>query len=80
MAMSKHQLAGSLTKKTLSLEGKIKLPDANKERKQRCWQLVEMFKIGKMAAANIIKNEASIRKDCEEFKGDFTLGGISALR
>ena len=58
--MSKHQLAGSLTKKTLTLEGKIKLPDANKER----------FNIGKMAAANIIKNETSIRKEYEEFKGD----------
>ena len=64
MAMSKHQLAGSLTKKTLTLEGKIKLLDANKERK-----LAEMFNIGETAAANI-KNEASIRKEYEEFKGD----------
>ena len=70
MAMSKHQLAGSLTKKTLTLEGKIKLLDANKERKQSCRQLAEMFNIGKTAAANIIKNEASIRKEYEEFKGD----------
>ena len=62
--MSKHQLAGSLTKKTLTLEGKIKLLDANKERK-----LAEMFNIGETAAANI-KNEASIRKEYEEFKGD----------
>ena len=29
-----------------------------------------MFNIGKTAAANIIKNEASIRKEYEEFKGD----------
>ena len=70
MAMSKHQLEGSLTKKTLTLEGKIKLLGANKERKQSCRQLAEMFNIGKTAAANITKNEASIRKEYEEFKGD----------
>ena len=29
-----------------------------------------MFNIGKTAAVNIIKNEASIRKEYEEFKGD----------
>ena len=68
--MSKHQLAGSLAKRTLTLDRKIKLLDANKERKQSCRQLVEMFDIGKTAAANIIKNEASIRKKYEEFKGD----------
>ena len=66
--MSKHQLAGSLTKKTLTLEGKIL--DANKERKQSCRQLAAIFNIGKTAAANIIKNETSIRKEYEEFKGD----------
>ena len=65
--MSKHQLAGSLTKKTLRLEGKIKLLHANKERKQSCQQLAEMFNIGKTAAANIIKNEASVCKEYEEF-------------
>ena len=68
--MSKHQFASFLTKKTLTLEGKIKLLDANKERKQSCRQLPEKFNIGKTAAANIIKNEASIRKEYEEFKGD----------
>ena len=70
MAMSKHQLAGSLTKKTLTLEGKIKLLDANKERKQSCRQLAEIFNIGKTAAENIIKNKASIREEYEECKGD----------
>ena len=29
-----------------------------------------MFNIGKTAAANFIKNEASIRKEYEEFKSD----------
>ena len=59
-----------MTKKILPLEGKIKLLDANKERKQSFWQLAEMFNIGKTAAANIIKNEGSIRKEYEEFKGN----------
>ena len=49
--------------KTLTLEGNIKLLGANKEREQSCRQLGEMFNIGKTAAANIIKNEASIRKE-----------------
>ena len=70
MVMSKHQLAGSLTKKTLTLKGKIRLLDANKERKQSCRQLGEMLNIRKTAAADIIKNEASIRKEYEEFKRD----------
>ena len=68
--MSKHQLAGSLTKKTLTLKGKIKLLDANQERKQSCWQLAEMFNIGKTATANIIKNGASICNKYEEFNSD----------
>ena len=72
MVMSKHHLAVSLTKKTLTLQGKIKLLDASKERKQSCWNLAEMFNIGKTAAANIIKNEASIHKEYEEFKGDLS--------
>ena len=68
MAMPKHQLAGSLTKETLTLEGKTKLHDANKERKQICQLLAEMFNIGKTAAADIIKNEASIRKEYENLR------------
>ena len=50
--------------------GIIKLLDAKKERKQSCRQLAEMFNIGKTATANIIKNEASIGREYEEFKGD----------
>ena len=69
MAMSKHQLAGSLTKK-LWRQRKIKHIDVNKERKQSCQKLAEMFNIGKTAVANIIKNEESIRKKYEEFKRD----------
>ena len=63
--MSKHKLAASLSKETLFLEGKIKLLDFNKERKQSCRQLAEQFNIGKTAAVKIIKNETSIHKDYE---------------
>ena len=49
---------------------KIKVLDANKERKQSCRHLAEMLNIGKTGASNIIKNETCIRKEYEEFKGD----------
>ena len=40
MTMSNHQLAGSLSKKTLTIEEKIKLLDANKKPRQSWKQLV----------------------------------------
>ena len=40
MTMSNHQLAGSLSKKTLTTEEKIKLLDANKKPRQSWKQLV----------------------------------------
>ena len=67
MAISKHQIAGSRSKKALMLEGRIKLHDSNKERKQSCRQRPEQFNIGKTAAAKIIKNEVSILKGYELF-------------
>ena len=70
MAMSKHQLAGSLSKKTLTIEEKIKLLDASKKTRQSCRQLAGQFHIGKTPAANIIKNEPSIREEYERFKGN----------
>ena len=70
MAMSKHQLAGSLSKKTLTIEEKIKLLDANKKTRQSCRQLADQFRIGKTSVAKIIKNEASIRQEFERFKGN----------
>ena len=70
MTMSNHQLAGSLSKKTLTIEEKIKLLDANNQTRQSCRQLADQFCIGKTAAAKIIKNEASIGQEYEPFKGD----------
>ena len=55
MAMSKHQLAGALDKKTLTLEGKIKFLDyAEANQKLGCRKLAEVFNIGKTASANIL--------------------------
>ena len=58
--MLKHQLAGSLSKKTLTIEEKIKVIDAKKKARQSWKQLADQFCIGKTAAAKIIKIEASI--------------------
>ena len=70
MAMSKHQLAGSLSKKTLTIEEKIKHLDANKKTTQSCRQLADQFRSGKTPTANIIKIEPSIREEYERFKGN----------
>ena len=69
MAMSKHQLTGSLSHKTLTLEGKIKLLDSNRERKQNLQHLAEQFSIVKTETAKILKNESFIQKECKLFKG-----------
>ena len=60
MAMSIHQLAGSFSKKTLTIEEKIKLLDANKKPRQSWKHLADQFCIGKTAASKINKIEASI--------------------
>ena len=70
MTMWKHQLAGSLSKKTLTIEEKIKILDGNKKIRQSCRQLADPFRIGRNAAAKIIKNEASIWQEYERFKGN----------
>ena len=57
------QIAGSLSKKTLTIEEKIKLLDANKKARQSYRQLTDQFRIGKTTAAKIIKNEASITQE-----------------
>ena len=62
-------------KKTLTIEEKIKLLDANKKTRQSCRQLADQFCIGKAAAAKIIKNKASIRQEYERFKGNLKRNG-----
>ena len=68
--MLKHQLAGSLSKKTLTIKEKLKLLDANKKTAQSCRQLADQFCIGKTAATKFIKNEVSICQEYEHFKGN----------
>ena len=55
---SKYQLAGSLEKKTLALQEKIKFLDyAEANEKLGCRKIADVFKIGKTAANNILKNK-----------------------
>ena len=62
MSLSKHQLAGKLSKKTLSLDEKMKFLEFDRGNPNfGCRKLAEKFKIGKTAAANIVKEEKSIR-------------------
>ena len=71
MAMSrlfKQQLAGKLVKKTLTLDEKIKFFDfAKNNPKLGCRKLADIYKIGKTAAANILKNKKKIREQHEMF-------------
>ena len=69
MSLSKHQLAGKLSKKNLSLDEKMKFLDFAKGNPNfGCRKLAEIFKIGKTAAANILKEEKSIRSQHELFR------------
>ena len=66
--LSKQQLAGKLAKKTLTLDENIKFLDfAKKNPKLGCRKLAHTYKIGKTAAANILKNERKIREQSEMF-------------
>ena len=65
---SKQQLVGKLTKKTLTLDEKIKFLDfAKKSPKLGYRKLADIYKIGKTTAANILKNEKKIRDQHEMF-------------
>ena len=69
MSLSKHQLAGKLSKKTLSLDEKVKFLDFDKGNPNfGCRKLAKKFKIGKTATANILKEEKSIRSQHELFR------------
>ena len=69
MSFSKHQLAGKLNKKTLSLGEKVKfLGFAKGNLNFGCRTLAEIFKTGKTAATNILKEEKSIPSQHELFR------------
>ena len=64
--LSKQQLVGKLAKKSLTLDEKIKfLYFAIKNPKLGCRKLADIYKIGRRAAANILKNEKKIREQHE---------------
>ena len=66
--MSKYQLAGSLEKKTLTLQEKIKFLDYAEANEQLgCRKLADVFKTGKTAAINILKNKQILREHYEHF-------------
>ena len=64
---SKKREAGKLNKRCLTLDEKIKILDVVKKRKMSCRKIAEQFKIAQ--AANVVKNEASLRADYENFQG-----------
>ena len=69
MLLSKDQLASKLSKKTLSLDEKVKFLDFAKGNPNfGCRKLAEIFKIGKTAPANILKEEKPIRSQHELFR------------
>ena len=66
--LPKQQPAGKLAKKTLTLDEKIKFLDfAEKNPKLGCRKLADIYKIGKTAAATILKDEKKFRKQHEIF-------------
>ena len=68
MAMSKYQLAEALEKKTLTLQEKIKFLDyAEANEKLGCRKLADVFKTGKTAANNTLKNKQMPREQYEHF-------------
>ena len=68
MSLSKHLLAGKLSKKSLSLDEKMQFLDFAKGNPNfGCRKLAEIFKIGKTVAAKILKEKKSIRSQHELF-------------
>ena len=63
-----HPLAGKLSKKALWLNEKVEFLDFAKSNPNfGCRKPAEIFKIGKTAAVNILKEEKSIRSQYELF-------------
>ena len=66
---SKKREAGKLNKRCLTLDEKIKTLDEVKKRKLSFRAIAKEFKIGKTQAANVVKNEAKLREEYENFQG-----------
>ena len=67
---SKKREAGKLNKKCLTLDKKKKeMLNVVKKSKRNCREIAEQFKMVKTQAANVVKNEASLRAEYENFQG-----------
>ena len=66
--ISKKREAGKLKKRCLTLDKKIKILDEVKKRNLSCRAVAEEFKIRQTQAANVVKNEAKIKEEFENFQ------------
>ena len=66
---SKKREAGKLRKRCLIFDEKIKILDKVKKSKMSSREIAEHFKIGKTQAANVLKNEITLRAEYENFRG-----------
>ena len=67
---SKKREAGKLNKKCLTSDKKKKEKlNVVKKSKRNCREIAEQFKMVKTQAANVVKNEASLRAEYENFQG-----------
>ena len=67
MTMKKRE-ACKLNKRCLTLDEKIKVLDQVKKTELSCKAIAEEFKIGKTQAGYVVKNEAKLRKEFENFQ------------
>ena len=66
---SKKRDAGKLNKRCSALDEKIKTLGVFKKRKMICREIAEQLKFGKTQATNVVKNEANLRAEYENFQG-----------
>ena len=67
--VEKKQESGKRNKRCLPLHEKIKILDEAKQRKLNCRVIAKEFKIGKTQAANVLKNERTLREEFANFQG-----------
>ena len=65
----KKRESGKLNKRCLKLVEKIKILDEAKKRKLNCKEIAKEFTIGKTQAANVLKNERTLREEFANFQG-----------
>ena len=66
--VKKHE-PGKHNKRCLTLDEKVKILDEVKKRKLSCRVIAKEFKIAETQAANVIKNERTLREEFAKFQG-----------